>query len=213
MQHDHLIQLIQFINKYYTSGACYGGKCGGGSGFLKYYFTAVPAGEMKITARVGGGGSVGWYPGGTSYVWLNNSKTIEAKGGATGGGGNERTHVGGHGYSGGGDFYDLDNTLIYNNGGSNGGKGGGHSGGGGTGENIAAYSFDNFRLSPGQGGQFHHRWYDDIMLNYGGGGGGVLVDNNGPTAGSHQGKGYGGGGGPHGGDGLPGIILMEVFES
>ena len=171
---------------------------------------------MKITAKVGGGGRSLDRSGRTSSVWLNNSKTIEAKGGGAGGGNDGGTDDGGNGYSGGGDFYhqDQDNQLKYNNGGSNGGKGGGPRGGSGSGDNIAAYSFDNFRLSPGQGGQFAHRVLnDDTMLNYGGGGGGVMVDNNGPSATPHQGKGYGGGGGPYSGDGLPGIILMEVLES
>ena len=174
---------------------------------------------------MGGGGGYGVYKSGfTSYVWLhglNYTKTIEAKGGGAAGNGNERiTYDGGHGYSGGGDFYYQDKQLKYNNGGSNGGKGGGPRGGSGSGDNIAAYSFDNFRLSPGQGGQFAHDVYkergeDDIMLNRGGGGGGVLVDNNGPSAGPRQGKGYGGGGagGTQRGKGLPGIILIEVLES
>ena len=56
-------------------------------------------------------------------------------------------------------------------------------------------------------------------LWYGGGGGGVLVDGEGPPRPSeYQGSGYGGGGSGYSShlsseSGLPGVILIEVFEA
>ena len=79
----------------------------------------------------------------------------------------------------------------------------------GTGEDVSSYKFDNFLLSPGEGGLRH----------YGGGGGGVLVSGRGPDRDhSGQGEGYGGGGeGQQQPDslvntGLPGLVLVEVVH-
>ena len=194
---------------------------GGGSGFIKYHTSTVPAGEMVITAKVGASRSRSDTPSHPSIVTLP-STTITALAGHHGG--IVRNHVrfsdaGGDGYSGGGGF----NKSHGHNGGSNGGNGEGGSvysgrripnhGGRGTGENVAAYVFDHFKLSPGQGGRYHKRTH--TLWNpayFGGGGGGVMVNGKGPT--SHyvdkglsflppkyhptypgQGKGYGGGGG------------------
>ena len=195
---------------------------GGGSGFIKYHTSTVPAGEMVITAKVGASRSRSDTPSHPSIVTLP-STTITALAGHHGG--IVRNHVrfsdaGGDGYSGGGGF----SKSHGHNGGSNGGNGEGGSvysgkripnhGGRGTGENVAAYVFDHFKLSPGQGGRYHKRTH--TLWNpayFGGGGGGVMVNGKGPT--SHyqnkpfwyappskhlptypgQGKGYGGGGG------------------
>ena len=70
-------------------------------------------------------------------------------------------------------------------------------------------------LSPGRGGRPHtssDNWF-------GGGGGGVMVDGEGPPRPSeYQGSGYGGGGSGYSShlsseSGLPGVILIEVFEA
>ena len=173
---------------------------GGGSGFIKYHTSTVPAGEMVITAKVGA--SRRKYPGNDpsdpSIVTLP-STTITALGGHRGGivRNNVRlSDAGGDGYSGGGGF---SNKRGYN-GGSNGGNGEGgsgtpcsvscngkrtisNSGGRGTGENVASYVFDHFHLSPGQGGRYHKRTH--TLWNpayFGGGGGGVMVNGKGPTS-------------------------------
>ena len=46
----------------------------------------------------------------------------------------------------------------------------------------------------------------------GGGGGGVLVNGQGPQPSPYQGQGYGGGGNGYNsyGDGMPGVILIEI---
>ena len=214
----------------------------GGSGFIKYYTSTVPAGEMVITAKVGAsrrkpGNHPGNVPSHPSIVTLP-STTIMALGGHHGGivRNNVRlSDAGGDGYSGGGGF---SNKRGYN-GGSNGGNGEGGSGrrgipnhgGRGTGENVASYVFDHFTLSPGQGGRYHKRTH--TLWNpayFGGGGGGVMVNGKGPT--SHyqnkpfwyappskhlptypgQGKGYGGGGGTCDGP-CPGTIDGKKWQS
>ena len=214
----------------------------GGSGFIKYYTSPVPAGEMIITAKVGASRKKwpGNVPSNPSIVTLP-STTITALGGHHGGlvrNSVRLSDAGGDGYSGGGGF---SKSRGYN-GGSNGGNGEGGSGrrgvggrripnrgGRGTGENVASYVFDHFTLSPGQGGRYHKRTH--TLWNpayFGGGGGGVMVNNKGPT--SHyvdssvhfppgyyptypgQGKGYGGGGG-HGCDGSCTTIDGKKWQS
>ena len=216
---------------------------------MKYHTTSVGAGKMVITAKVGGqeepstirlpnttitANQGEW--GGSLMVttcpdehWGSCSHKCEGR----------CSYMGGGGYSGGGsggvDYQIGDNFLKDQkgfNGGSNGGNGEGDPGfrdgfdgrAKGTGENIADYSFKNFKLSPGEGGRYHYYSYKEnsICTNcnravyYGGGGGGVLVDSKGPTATSSQGKGYGGGGGAGClkgcNTGLPGVILLEVVK-
>ena len=172
------------------------GGWGGGSGYIQYRKLTLTA-ESVINLRVGKGSQ--------SSVVTINGQTIEAAPGKS------SLAKGGDGYSGGGaDGY---------SGGSNGGNGDdpwyrsddGH----GTGEDITTYRMDNFVLSPGAGGKVwysgDHFKYSDIY--YGGGGGGVLVNGQGPHRDSYdnQGEGYGGGGGGRYREGLPGVILIEIF--
>ena len=172
----------------------------GGSGFIKYYTSPVPAGEMIITAKVGASRRPwpGNVPSQPSIVTLP-STTITALGGKRGGIiriiNGKATRIddsGGDGYSGGGAF----GVSHGYNGGSNGGNGEGGSGrrgvggrwipnrgGRGTGENVASYVFDHFTLSPGQGGRYKKRTH--TLWNpayFGGGGGGVMVNGKGPTS-------------------------------
>ena len=112
---------------------------------------------------------------------------------------------GGSGFSGGGGG---DGEC---NGGSGGSKGGCESGGPGTGEDVSTFTFDNFKLSPGEGGEHNHN-----QNYFGGGGGGILINDEGPSKlnqGSlrwSDGKGYGGGGTY--GHGQQGIIIVEVVN-
>ena len=89
--------------------------------------------------------------------------------------------------------------------GGDGEEGSGGSGGRGTGQDVSLYTFTTWSLTPGAGGR--------VFSYYGGGGGGgVMVDGAGPEASQYQGQGYGGGGNgyPDYGDGLPGLILLEI---
>ena len=119
------------------------------------------------------------------------------------------------------------NKAVYNsgnsfNGGSNGSDGEGSSSDGtyghGSGNDLSKYRLDNWKLSPGEGGQ---GWVDptsDPAEPYwcGGGGGGVLINGRGPERESKSiGQGYGGGGATNNGSwihGLPGVILMEIVD-
>ena len=98
--------------------------------------------------------------------------------------------------------------------GTNGGNGECYNGGYGTGEDVTAYAFKNFYLSPGAGS----KPFEDRQWYRGGGGGGVLVNGAGPDMFSMEnkaGKGYGGGGTFHSFDkmsGRPGLILLEVVK-
>ena len=163
---------------------------------------------MVITAKVGDGRN--GYDGYPSTVILPRFATVTARGGKQGQGGN----MGGNGYSGGaGGGHPRFGGAGWS-GGSNGGNGNGYGRGGmGTGENLAAYTLDHFKLSPGQGGKYYHDSNDNNFY-YGGGGGGVLVDYDGPSTSPWQGKGYGGGGGGNHSseEGLPGVILVEVVR-
>ena len=183
---------------------------GGRSGFHKYYTAKVPIGDMTITAKVGSGGKFN-RKGGSSIVVLPDT-TLTALGGNCP---TRRSVGGGSGYSGGGSGWS--GTGGYK-GGSNGGKGGGSKGGAGNGVNISEYSFNNFTLSPGEGGQFHNVYR---LTSTGGGGGGLMVNSTGPYAKTtvyynrksysvqRKGSGYGGGGSGQV-SGLPGVILIEV---
>ena len=66
----------------------------------------------------------------------------------------------------------------------------------------------SWSLSSGPGGEYyyHHDGY------HGGGGGGVLVDGAGPEASAYHGQGFGGGGNGYYnyGDGLQGVVMIEI---
>ena len=169
-----------------------GGISGGGSGYIQYQSVFLNR-DTLISLNVGERGEA-------STIMING-QIIEASSGHDGGNGN-----GGDGYSGGG-------GDVHCNGGSDGGDGEGsdqYNGGRGAGDDVTSYKFDNFILSPGEGGGYRCNGY-----YYGGGGGGVLVNYEGPNRVSEcRGEGYGGGG--YGGfpegdfDGLQGVILMEL---
>ena len=171
---------------------------GGGSGYIQYQSIILDPGHHSIIAKVGDRTQ--------SSTVMIDEESITAESGEDGG-----DYPGGDGYSGGGGHGDMCS------GGSNGGHGycidGGVYGGGyGTGEDIREYIFTTWTLTPGDGGSF----VEDGWHSYsGGGGGGVLVDGEGPqeTTGV-RGQGYGGGGnGYYGvwyGEGLQGVVLLEI---
>ena len=171
---------------------------------------------MVITAKVGDGRN--GYDGYPSTVILPRFATVTARGGKQGWYQGQGGNMGGNGYSGGaGGGHPRFGGAGWS-GGSNGGNGNGYGngnmrGGMGTGENLAAYTLDHFKLSPGQGGKYYHDSNNNNFY-YGGGGGGVLVDYDGPSTSPWQGKGYGGGGGGNHSseEGLPGVILVEVVR-
>ena len=88
--------------------------------------------------------------------------------------------------------------------GGNGHSGSAGSGGLGTGEDISSFTFTAWNIDAGAGG--------DVSYYLGGGGGGLLVDGQGPKCSRYQGQGYGGGGSgwSNYGDGLQGLILIEI---
>ena len=195
---------------------------GAGSGHIQYGSLQVSSGTV-MTARVGRGG-VHEYPGApaqsSSVTFSDNGDTITAQPGQDG---ICCLGSGGDGYSGGG-------TCGYDYGGDGGsdgsdGKNGSYnntSGGKGTGEDISHYSFSTWTLAPGpEGAAYFYCPSCPIQVPrayYGGGGGGVLINRAGPEASRYQGQGYGGGGSgwrvSYGdvnyGDGLPGVILLEI---
>ena len=159
---------------------------GAGSGYLQYGSVEVDPGTM-INAKVGQSKQ-------SSVLTFSTGETITAEAGEGGVGSR-----GGNGYSGGGQ------EGPYNSG-TDGGDGEGSYGGSGTGEDISAYTFSAWTLTPGAGG---------ISGGYGGGGGGVLIDGAGPDGSSYQGEGYGGGASGSSGypDGLQGVILVEIDDA
>ena len=162
---------------------------GAGSGYLQYGSVEVDFGTT-IDAKVGQSKQ-------SSVLTFSTGETITAEAGESGAG-----TSGGNGYSGGG-------RQGYN-GGTDGSDGGGSAGGSGTGEDISAYTFSAWTLTPGAGGRYYHDSYYDEY--YGGGGGGVLISGAGPDGSDYQGEGYGGGasGWSDYGDGLQGVILLEI---
>ena len=174
-------------------GGAFGYGGGAGSGYLEYRSLQVSAGTV-LTATVG-------YQRQASSLAISGGETVMAQPGQDAPGNSN----GGDGYSGGGGYgYDYGGD-----GGSDGGDGEDGSDyicGRGTGEDVSLYTFTTWSLTPGDGGQAYHGRY------YGGGGGGVLVDGAGPQASQYQGQGYGGGssGWSFYGEGLPGLILLEV---
>ena len=150
--------------------------------------TISVGGEREPSSVIIDGSTISAYPGKDTYSTGNDD-------------------VGGDGYCGGGA------SGLYG-GGSDGGDGMGSASGHGTGEDITAFHFDNWVITPGAGGDY----YDGgIRDEDGGGGGGVLVNGIGPDR-NHQnnnncqGQGYGGGGcvGGYQYVGLPGVVLIEV---
>ena len=169
------------------------GRGGGGSGFILYR-TIYLMPQTTLLAYVGDKGEV-------SKVITDGSATVRAEPGKESFVSSGGWHNGGDGWSGGGD-----GCCNRYKGGSNGedGLGDGHEGKG-TGQKLTSFPMSNFFLSPGNGGIIEKTTSDE-----GGGGGGVLVDGLGPDRVLGQGEGYGGGGSS--GDGLQGIILMEIIE-
>ena len=165
---------------------------GAGSGYLQYGSVIVDFGAT-IDAKVGQSKQ-------SSVLIFSTGEAITAEAGE-GVVGNS----GGNGYSGGGRY-------GYS-GGTDGGDGEGSDGGSGTGEDISAYTFSAWTLTPGAGGRYYHDSYYDVY--YGGGGGGVLISGAGPDGSIYQGEGYGGGASGYResiiGDGLQGVILMEIM--
>ena len=164
---------------------------GAGSGYLQYGSVEVDPGTT-INAKVGQSKQ-------SSVLTFSTGETITAEAGEGGVGSR-----GGNGYSGGGQ------EGPYNSG-TDGGDGEGSYGGSGTGEDISAYTFSAWTLTPGAGGRYYHDSYYDVY--YGGGGGGVLISGAGPDGSIYQGEGYGGGASDWSiiGDGLQGVILMEIM--
>ena len=84
-------------------------------------------------------------------------------------------------------------------------------GGSGTGDDVSSFTFTAWNIEAGVGGEVYLTI--DGYYYGGGGGGGVLVNGQGPQPSSYHGQGYGGGGNGIGapyGDGMPGVILIEV---
>merc|ERR1712179_61457 len=173
---------------------------GGGSGYIKYYTQTISGNKTEISVIVGDHDEAS-----TININTGDGDTLAAQAGHSG---NEEQ--GGDGYSGGGD-------VGHENGGSNGSNGQGAIGGSGTGEDISSYTFQNFQLSPGSGGEYHRDFFGHF---YGAGGGGILVDGAGPGKKNRggllwsHGQGYGGGG--NYGDqsdyfGHSGVIILEII--
>ena len=174
---------------------------GGGSGYVKSKVIDVTSTEYQV--------SVGQY-GQDSFVQKNDGqKLITAQRGEDGHG-TRPVGTGGNGYSGGGHGSGGGRSTK---GGSDGSDGEGSPyGGRGSGFDISTISLEHHILIRGNGGEPYG--------SYGGGGGGVLVDNVGPSYGTNQGEGYGGGGAigqnnrrnpwAASGSGLQGMVLIEA---
>ena len=169
-----------------------GGDGGAGSGYLQYGSVEVDPGTT-INAKVGQSKQ-------SSVLTFSTGETITAEAGEGGVGSR-----GGNGYSGGGQ------EGPYNSG-TDGGDGEGSYGGSGTGEDISAYTFSAWTLTPGAGGRGTRVSEGTSGHYYGGGGGGVVISGAGPDGSDYQGEGYGGGASGYGyyGDGLQGVILLEI---
>ena len=185
--------------------ARYGGQFfgGAGSGAVGYYSEKVTPGTV-LTAWVGDQRQ-------NSSVSVNegwHTFTLTAFPGEDG----QSYLDGGDGYSGGGgggSSYGGDGGTDGGDGEEDGSSG---SGGRGDGHNIPKYFFRTWSLGAGAGGQHFYSTSDNGFG--GGGGGGVMVDGAGPQGSRYQGAGYGGGGSglatsSHG-DGLQGVILIEL---
>ena len=185
--------------------AGHGYMAGGGSGYLEYGSKLVSAGTV-LTGQVGAQQQA-------SELTLSSGDTLTAPPGQDSPDG--ALGRGGDGFSGGGGNGGLDRYRYGQGGrgGSNGGDGHGgfegteyesHNGGSGSGEDVSLYTFTSWTLAPGAGGSNNG--------GGGGGGGGVLVNGEGPERSVYQGQGFGGGGNGYSGygDGLQGVILLEV---
>ena len=166
---------------------------GAGSGHLEYRSLQVTPGTV-LTARVGDQQQA-------SSLAIRGGDTVTAQPGQDG---QDYNDDGGSGYCGGGGG-GLSSAGDGGTDGGDGKAGSTGSGGRGTGQDVSLYTFTTWSLTPGAGGR--------VFSYYGGGGGGgVMVDGAGPEASQYQGQGYGGGGNgyPDYGDGLPGLILLEI---
>ena len=184
---------------------------GAGSGYLEYRSSQVSPGTV-LTAQVGRGGEWSGPAAEASSLTFSSGDTFTAQPGQD----NVGSYIGGAGYSGNNITISGYNKTIsgYSGGGGYGGAGGtnggngedgdGGAGGGGTGEDVSLYTFRDWLLTPGSGGQPYG------TSNRGGGGGGLMVDGTGPEANQYQGQGFGGGGNGLGAYGLPGLILLEI---
>ena len=168
-----------------------GGNGGAGSGYLQFSSLDVSPGVV-LTAEVGDQRQ-------PSIVTLSTGDIISALPGQ-----DSQGSDGGDGFCGGGG----EGHSVGGAGGTNGGDGEDAyygRGGRGTGVDVSSFNLNAWDIGPGAGGERY--------IMQGGGGGGVLVDGKGPQGyTSHQGQGYGGGasGLSNYGDGLPGVILMEI---
>ena len=212
-----------------VGGGGYGGRGGGGSGYLEYRSLQVSAGslmtyqvgdqEQSSSLTISGFVSIKTEPGevfqlsGGSLMTANVSNhgqsssltfssgvSITAEPGQNG-----QSRAGGNGYSGGGaGGRGSSSGGVGGSNGGNGERGPNGSGGSGTGQDVSIFTFTNWSLGPGAGGQ--HSGY-----NFGGGGGGMMVNGAGPQ-GNNQGAGFGGGGRGYSdhGDGFHGVILVEI---
>ena len=172
---------------------------GGGSGHLQYQKKKIDpsSGITSLKAKAGGAAEA------SSVTYNGSIVLVQANPGQSG----DPDNDGGDGYSGGGGYV----SGLECNGGSDGSAGEGHDGlgGSGTGEDIREYVFTTWTLTPGAGGVHYNS-----SRCLGGGGGGVMVDGTGPHTDQYKGQGYGGGGnGKTGaGNGLQGLILLEILS-
>ena len=177
---------------------------GGGSGYVAHTVDLPAGAYVKMTAFAGDRSA--------SYVKDLDTDSVIVEGEM--GGDGERTSTGvttadgGAGYSGGGGYCFDGLTNAGGNGGSNGRDGGGtaacgtSAGGEGSVLDVATIPLRNFKLGPGDGGNW-------VGMPGGGGGGGVLVDDTGPERPDFQtGEGFGGGGYQKS-YGLPGAVLLD----
>ena len=168
---------------------------GGGSGYIQYQIVDL-AGVSNISVTVGDDQQ-------SSVVAISDGETVVA-----GAGHDHEYDVGGAGFSGGsGQCY----SVTPCSGGSAGGDGddGARAGGHGTGEDITAYKFEHWDISPGAGGDGTAGCGDGSYR--GAGGGGVLVDGEGPAHDQRDGEGYGGGAGWCDNQyGQQGVVLLEI---
>ena len=157
---------------------------GGGSGVMEYQTISLTHLVTLVTVSVGESGA-------STSVTINGESIIAAAGGRG------STSCGGDGYSGGGGVGGC-------GGGRRGADGECYNNGSGLGQSVNTFSFDNFVLTAGDGGEF---FYSGVHY-HGGGGGGVLINGDGPEGG-HAGEGYGGGGGGCD-DSNNGVVIMEI---
>ena len=189
-----------------VGGGGHGFMGGGGSGYVQFTSRTLTS-SADISVSVGGDRE-------SSVVMVDGEVVLEAGAGLDGGNGYLQYH-GGDGYSGGGQYGELERGY---NGGTDGGNGEGEDSPGlGSTDDLSLISLNHYKLSPGAAGLFSVRNTDGLVDYLGGGGGGVLVDGQGPQDSPHQGQGYGGGGSdhpdqdhPYEGQGAAGVVIIEI---